>query len=45
MLLLGILFLDTMSVIIKTLLVRYEVLELSAYRNVIGVIPAFVMMW
>ncbi|WGI22707.1 DMT family transporter [Amylibacter sp. IMCC11727] len=44
-LLLGILFLDMMSVIIKTLLERYAVLELSAYRNVIGVIPAFVMMW
>lgn len=41
----GIVCLDIMSVIIKTLLERYEVLELSAYRNVIGVIPAFVMMW
>ena len=44
-LLIGILFLDMMSVIIRVLLDRYSVLELSAYRNVIGVIPAFVMMW
>lgn len=44
-LLVGIVFLDCMSVMIKTLLPRYTVLELSAYRNVIGIIPAFVMMW
>ena len=34
-----------MSVIIRILLPRYEVLELSAYRNTIGMIPAFVLMW
>ncbi len=34
-----------MSLTIKYLLPRYGVLELSAYRNVIGVIPALVMMW
>lgn len=45
MLLLGIIFLDVMSVIIRVLLPRYAVLELSAYRNVIGVLPAFAMMW
>ena len=44
-LLLGIIFLDGMSVIIKFLLPRYEVLELSAYRNVVGMIPALVLMW
>ncbi|MCO4825289.1 MAG: DMT family transporter [Amylibacter sp.] len=44
-LLLGIVFLDGMSVIIKTLLPRYEVLELSAYRNIVGMIPALVLMW
>lgn len=45
-LLLGIVFLDGMSVFIKTLLPRYSALELSAYRNVIGMIPAILlMMW
>ncbi|GGA15130.1 DMT family transporter [Neptunicoccus cionae] len=44
-LLLGIVFLDGMSVFIKTLLPRYSALELSAYRNVIGMIPAFVLMF
>ena len=44
-LLLGVIFLDCMSVIIKSLLPRYEVLELSAYRNVIGMIPALILMW
>ncbi|MEJ6709499.1 MAG: DMT family transporter [Amylibacter sp.] len=44
-LLLGIVFLDGMSVIIKTLLPRYDVLELSAYRNVVGMVPALVLMW
>lgn len=44
-LLIGILCLDAMSLTIKYLLPRYGVLELSAYRNVIGVIPALVMMW
>ena len=34
-----------MSVIIKSLLPRYEVLELSAYRNVVGMIPALILMW
>lgn len=43
-LLLGIVFLDGMSVFIKTLLPRYSALELSAYRNVIGMIPAIVLM-
>lgn len=43
-LLLGIVFLDGMSVFIKTLLPRYAALELSAYRNVIGMIPAIVLM-
>lgn len=45
-LLLGIVFLDGMSVFIKALLPRYSALELSAYRNVIGMIPAILlMMW
>lgn len=44
-LLFGIICLDAMSLTIKYLLPRYSVLELSAYRNVIGVIPALVMMW
>ena len=43
-LLLGIVFLDGMSVFIKTLLPRYSALELSAYRNAIGMIPAIVLM-
>lgn len=43
-LLLGIVFLDGMSVFIKTLLPRYSALELSAYRNVIGMIPAIILM-
>ena len=43
-LLLGIFMLDIMSAFIKTLSVRYNVLELSAYRNVIGMVPSLLWM-
>jgi drug/metabolite transporter (DMT)-like permease len=43
-LLFGIMLLDGMSAFIRVLLPRYSVLELSAYRNVIGMVPAIVMM-
>ena len=43
--LLGIVCLDAMSAIVKALLPRYDALELSAWRNVIGMVPAVAVLW
>ncbi|MEM7439942.1 MAG: DMT family transporter [Pseudomonadota bacterium] len=42
---LGIFLLDGMSAFVKALLPRYDALELSAWRNVIGMLPAIVLLW
>jgi len=43
-LMLAILCFDAMSVLVRLLLPRYSVQELSAYRNVVGVLPSLVLM-
>ena len=44
--LLAILCLDAMSVTVRLLLPRYSALELSAYRNILGILPSLaVMIW
>lgn len=41
----GVLCLDAMSAFVKALLPRYDALELSAWRNVIGMVPALIALW
>lgn len=44
--LLGVLLLDVMGVIVKYLLPSYNAVELSAYRNLIGMLPAIaILLW
>lgn len=43
--LLSLLLFDLMGLIIKHLSPHYEATELSAYRNVFGLIPAFAVLW
>lgn len=43
-LLFGILLLDSMGALVKSLLADYSAPELSAYRNVIGMVPSLVML-
>ncbi|MCC6007470.1 MAG: DMT family transporter [Rhodobacteraceae bacterium] len=44
--LLGVLLLDIMGIIVKMLLPRYGAVELSAYRNLIGMVPAVaILLW
>lgn len=43
-LMLAILCFDAMSVLVRLLLPRYSVQELSAYRNVVGVLPSLALM-
>lgn len=44
--LLGVVLLDIMGIIVKMLLPRYGAVELSAYRNLIGMIPAVaILLW
>jgi drug/metabolite transporter (DMT)-like permease len=35
---------DTMTVLVRLMLVRYSAQELSAYRNILGVIPSLILM-
>ncbi|WP_299876740.1 DMT family transporter [uncultured Sulfitobacter sp.] len=44
-LLLAITLFDGMGLIIKHLTPRYGAAELSAYRNVVGLIPSFIVLW
>lgn len=43
-LLASILFFDAMSIAVRHLLLRYSAQELSAYRNVLGVLPSLIVM-
>lgn len=45
LMLLGIVFLDIMSACIKALSQTYTVMELSAYRNTIGMLPSLLILW
>ena len=44
-LLCGIVLLDAMGVLVRLLLARYGAIELSAYRNLIGMVPSLAMLW
>ncbi|NNK78486.1 MAG: DMT family transporter, partial [Litoreibacter sp.] len=44
-LLCGIVCLDSMNVFVRLLLERYSTVELTAYRNTIGVIPSLLYLW
>lgn len=44
-LLMGLMFLDLMGVMVKFLLPRHTAFELSAYRNVIGILPSLLFLW
>jgi len=41
---LGILLLDVMGALVKSMLPRYSAQELSAYRNLIGMVPSLIML-
>ena len=43
--LLALLLFDVMGLVIKHLSVRYSAMELSAYRNVFGLIPTMIALW
>ncbi|MEO0682995.1 MAG: DMT family transporter, partial [Pseudomonadota bacterium] len=45
LMLLGVFLLDVMGVLIKILSDRYDPAELSAWRNLIGMIPTFAILW
>ena len=44
-LLLGVLLLSLMGALVKMLLTRFGASELSAWRNLLGLIPTFLILW
>ncbi|MFY0692470.1 MAG: DMT family transporter [Paracoccaceae bacterium] len=44
-LLCGIVCLDSMNVFVRLLLERYSTVELTAYRNTIGMVPSLIYLW